>query len=144
MSIPICPTCATPAATHPAGWCLDAWVHKYIMGGKGEAPEYSTDIAAAFEVWRKAVRRGWCSIVSDSGGVQVKMKGLRVEIAEADVAEEPLAICRAALMAKAKASRIWWTVQRLDYGPGEGETWAIWIPVDETKPLVGPGETGEE
>ena len=101
MSIPVCPTCGIPADTHPAGWCLDAWVHKYIMGGKGEAPEYSTDIAAAFEVWRKAVRRGWCSIVSDSGGVQVKMKGLRVEIAEADVAEEPLAICRAALMAKA-------------------------------------------
>ena len=107
MSIPVCPTCATPAATHPAGWCLDAWVHKYIMGGKGEAPEYSTDIASGMQVWRKMVEEGyWWALEADGEGCFVRILTGQHYVfrAEANVNEEQLAICRAALMAKAGES----------------------------------------
>ena len=42
-----------------------------------------------------------------------------------------------------KASRIYWTVDRMKER-GQFNLTAIIIPEDETKPLFGPGETGEE
>ena len=42
-----------------------------------------------------------------------------------------------------KASRIWWTVQRLPYADEEGFRVGIMIPEGD-QPLFGPGELGEE
>ena len=42
-----------------------------------------------------------------------------------------------------KASRIYWTMNRMREC-GQFKVSAIIIPEDETKPLFGPGETGEE
>lgn len=39
-----------------AGRELDQLVHSRVMGAEGEAPPYSTDIVAAWEVWRRLPR----------------------------------------------------------------------------------------
>lgn len=39
-----------------AGAELDSLVHEKVMKGQGEAPAYSTDIAAAWELWKKLPR----------------------------------------------------------------------------------------
>ena len=111
-----CPHCKTEIDEHEAGRCLDAWVadgvmdltvHPSAFGSdwvtvRGVVPDYSTDIAAAWEVVGRRVwtfvdldwdEEGWRSFFhfeTDSGGIDEVF---------AIAPTAPLAICRAALKA---------------------------------------------
>lgn len=117
-----CPTCGIEIINHPADRCLDALVAERVMGivsnvgvvgwmldSRGytvRVPEYSTDIAAAWQVVEKLdftivkVDEGWMvgkldinAFTNDSGVVY----GCIYDPGLAETA--PLAICRAALLA---------------------------------------------
>ena len=122
-----CPTCGIPILEHPANRCLDTWVAEKVMRdntdrfiwkryGKpdciqseeyGGPQEYSTDIAAAWQVVEKIKNtpylypqlrysHSWVFGIWRNNPNTNKDYGWLAEV-YADTA--PLAICRAALLA---------------------------------------------
>ena len=115
-----CPHCDTSVDEHEAGRCLDAWVAEKVFGRPPTREDwtyclwktdcqlaesncfFSTEIAAAWEVWAR-MRRDWCEMEWLAGdyrvrfGVGARAQDMTYHSGTADTA--PLAICRAALKA---------------------------------------------
>ena len=94
-----------------AGAELDRLVHDRIMGGQGEVRPYSTDIAAAWEVWRKLPRPKRLHVGADSvhhcmcGGSDSGADG-QFEPAVWEKADKmALVICQAALSNAERGNR---------------------------------------
>ena len=129
-----CPECGIEIDEHPAGRCLDAWVAITIMNWKYapktdpkiklwlywrrpdgmlkyEPPEYSTDIAAAWEVVEKMQKPNWAwHIESFYADGELRWwvlfwgddeEGNIFDDGKGDAKTISLAICRAAIKDKA-------------------------------------------
>jgi hypothetical protein len=89
----------------PAGREMDVTIGYHVMDLVAPPeiyPEYSTDIAAAWEVVEQMQKNGYC-FDADGNALRRRIRfGVGQEIGEAETM--PLAICRAALLAFMEAS----------------------------------------
>ncbi len=86
-----------------AGPDLDRLVHEKVKGGKGAAPPYSTDIAAAWELWKALPRPKRLHVGEDGvhhcmcGGTQKGASGIFDPAIWEQAERMALVICLAAL-----------------------------------------------